>query len=64
MRQKGILTARRQGTAVYYRLATPGITKACGIMRQVLQEALSARNRLSRSLLEADKRTAVDWEEE
>jgi len=52
MRQKGILSARRQGTTIYYRLATPGITEACRIMRQVLQEALSARGRLSRSLLD------------
>jgi DNA-binding transcriptional ArsR family regulator len=64
MRQKGILSARRQGTAVYYRLATPGITAACGIMRQVLAEALKARSLLSRSLLEADRRMPGDWEEE
>jgi DNA-binding transcriptional ArsR family regulator len=63
MRQKGILSARRQGTAVYYRLATPGITEACGIMRQVLAEALQARHRLSRSLLDDGTGEQVDLEE-
>ena len=55
MRQKGILAARREGTTIYYRLATPHITEACKIMRQVLLEALAARGRLSQSLLSAEK---------
>jgi ArsR family transcriptional regulator, virulence genes transcriptional regulator len=50
MRQKGILTARREGTTVYYRLAIPYITEACGIMRKVLREVLSARGQVHRSL--------------
>ncbi len=37
MRQKGILATRRQGTTIYYRLATPDITQACEIMREVLR---------------------------
>ena len=53
MRQKGILAARREGTSIYYRLATPHITSACKIMRQVLLEALSARGELSRSILDS-----------
>jgi len=59
MRQKGILLSRRQGTAIYYRLATPGITEACRIMRQVLLEALAARGRISRRLLAADTRAGT-----
>jgi len=47
MRQKGILTTRRQGTTIYYRLATPQITEACRIMRQVLLEALAVRGSLT-----------------
>jgi ArsR family transcriptional regulator, virulence genes transcriptional regulator len=50
LRQKGILAARRQGTTVYYRLAIPYITEACGIMREVLIEVLSARGKVHRSL--------------
>jgi ArsR family transcriptional regulator len=50
MRQKGILATRRQGTTIYYRLATPRIIEACCIMREVLGQALAARGRLSESL--------------
>lgn len=48
MRQKGILTTRREGTTIYYRLATPHIVEACRVMRQVLLEALAERGSLSR----------------
>jgi len=47
MRQKGILTSRREGTTIYYRLATPHIIEACRVMRQVLMEALAVRGSLS-----------------
>lgn len=47
MRQKGILRARRQGTVIYYRLATPAITAACEVMRQVLLQALKEKGELS-----------------
>ncbi|MCL4503707.1 MAG: metalloregulator ArsR/SmtB family transcription factor [Deltaproteobacteria bacterium] len=50
MRQKGILATRRQGTTIFYRLATPDITTACEIMREVLLDTLSTRGRLSRNL--------------
>jgi ArsR family transcriptional regulator len=50
MRQKGILATRRQGTTIYYRLATPDITTACEIMREVLLDTLSTRGRLSRNI--------------
>lgn len=48
MRQKGILATRREGTTIYYRLATPHIVEACRVMRQVLLEALAERGSLSR----------------
>ena len=56
MRQKGILATRRQGTTIYYRLATPDITEACEIMREVLHEVLDSRGSLSRNIqaLEAE----------
>jgi ArsR family transcriptional regulator len=54
MRQKGILATRREGTTIYYRLATPHIVEACKIMRQVLLEALAARRELSRRILGAE----------
>ncbi|MBI3158443.1 MAG: winged helix-turn-helix transcriptional regulator [Chloroflexi bacterium] len=40
MRQRGIVTARRDGLNVYYRLASPKIVRACMLMREVLLESL------------------------
>uniref|UniRef100_A0A7C3Z2F5 ArsR family transcriptional regulator n=1 Tax=Desulfobacca acetoxidans TaxID=60893 RepID=A0A7C3Z2F5_9BACT len=54
MRQKGILAVRREGTTIYYRLATPRIIAACGIMRQVLAQILAERGSLSQSLAALD----------
>lgn len=50
MRQKGILANRREGTTIYYRLAIPQIIEACKIMRQVLLESLTAREKLSQAI--------------
>lgn len=50
LKQKGLLVWRRQGTAVYYRLASPRITEACSIMRDVLLETLRDKERISRSM--------------
>lgn len=36
MRQKGLIISRREGTTIFYRLASPKITEACSIMREVL----------------------------
>ena len=51
MRQKGILASRREGTTIYYRLATPRVTDACKIMRQVLLEVLKTKDELSQRLM-------------
>ncbi len=48
MRQKGIVTPRREGVNVYYRLSNPKIIKACDLMRQVLLEHLEAGVELAR----------------
>jgi ArsR family transcriptional regulator len=53
MRQKGILATRRDGTVIYYRLATPRITEACKIMRQVLMEVLAAKEAFSQRLMDS-----------
>lgn len=52
LKQKGLVVSRREGTGVYYRLASPRITEACAIMRGVLLETLRSRERVSRSMLE------------
>ena len=51
LRQKGILAARRDGVVVYYRLALPRITEACGIMRDILLDSLREREDLARTIL-------------
>ena len=42
MRQRGIVTTRREGLKVFYRLSNSKITQACDLMRQVLLENLEA----------------------
>ena len=42
MRQRGIVTTRRDGLNVFYRLSNSKITQACDPMRQVLLENLEA----------------------
>lgn len=47
MRQRGIVTTRRDGLNVFYRLSNPKITQACDLMRQVLLEHLEAAAKLA-----------------
>lgn len=42
MRQKGIVTPRREGLNVYYRSSNAKIVQACDLMREVLLENLEA----------------------
>jgi ArsR family transcriptional regulator len=42
MRQRGIVTTRREGLNIFYRLSNPKIIKACDLMRQVLLENLKS----------------------
>ena len=42
MRQRGIVTTRREGLNVFYRLSNSKITQACDLMRQVLLENLES----------------------
>lgn len=48
MRQKGILTARREKLNVFYKLGNPKIVQACELMRQVLLEYLESAAELAR----------------
>src|SRR3972149_683372 len=48
MRQNGIVTTRREGPTVFYRLSNPKIVKACDLMRQVLLEHLETGAKLVR----------------
>lgn len=46
LKQKGLVLTRREGTTVYYRLASPRISEACSIMRDVLRETLQEKERI------------------
>ena len=48
MRQKGIVTTRREGVNVFYKLSNPKIIQACDLMRQVLLEHLETAAELAR----------------
>jgi ArsR family transcriptional regulator len=51
MRQKSIVTTRREGLSIYYRLSNPKIIQACDLMRQVLLEHLEAGAELAQEEL-------------
>lgn len=38
LRSKGLVTTRREGTNIYYRIANPKIIRACDLIREVLIE--------------------------
>ena len=48
MRQRGIVTSRRKGLNVFYKLSNPKIIQACDLMRQVLLEHLETAAELAR----------------
>jgi DNA-binding transcriptional ArsR family regulator len=52
MRDAGLVTSRRDGTNLYYRLAYPQITQACDIVTTVLRAQLADASALSASTLE------------
>lgn len=45
MRHKGILTTRRDGVNIYYRVSNPKVIEACALMKEVLFEQQSARKK-------------------
>lgn len=50
MRQKGILTARRNGNNIFYKISNPKVIKACSLMREVLLERFKEGGRIARRL--------------
>ncbi len=50
LRERGIVTTRREGTTIFYRLANPKIGEACDLVREVLADQLSQNRTLARSL--------------
>ncbi len=50
LRERGVVTTRRQGLNVYYSLSSPKIVQACELMREVLAEHLARSAQLSQDL--------------
>ena len=48
MRQRGMVTTRREGSNIYYSFSNPKIIQACDLMRQVLLEHLEDGAELAR----------------
>ncbi len=45
MRHKGILTTRREGVNIYYRVSNPKVIDACSLMKEVLFEQHAAKKK-------------------
>ncbi len=45
MRHKGILTTRREGVNIYYRVSNPKVIEACSLMKEVLFEQHAAKKK-------------------
>ncbi len=45
MRHKGILTTRREGVNIYYRVVNPKVIDACALMKEVLFEQYMAKKK-------------------
>src|SRR4030066_2277743 len=47
LRQRGVVSTKREGINVYYDVANPKITRACDLMREVLFEHFASMNEIS-----------------
>lgn len=50
MRERGIVTTRREGTSIFYSLASEKIGDACDLVHQVLEEQLAGNRALAGSI--------------
>ncbi|HJM83271.1 MAG TPA: metalloregulator ArsR/SmtB family transcription factor [Nitrospinota bacterium] len=56
LRDRGIVTNRRDGVTIYYRISNPKILKAFDIMRQILFEQVRESERLVKKYAIAGKK--------
>jgi ArsR family transcriptional regulator len=49
MRQREIVKTRKSGSNIYYRVASPKISQACDMVREVLLEQLSQKQEMART---------------
>lgn len=47
LRQRQVVTTRKEGTSIYYRVSNPKIIRACRLMREVLIEQLKETQKLA-----------------
>ncbi|MBI4949779.1 MAG: winged helix-turn-helix transcriptional regulator [Deltaproteobacteria bacterium] len=50
LRQRKVVTTRRDGVNIYYRINNPKITEACALMKAVLMEQLAEGEKLARRI--------------
>ena len=50
LRQNNVVTTRRDGANVYYKIANPKILQACDLMREVLLEKLAENEKLAKRM--------------
>ena len=52
LRQRQIVKTRKDGSNIYYRVASPKISQACDMVREVLIEQLSQKQEMARAYQE------------
>ena len=50
LRSKGVISTRKEGVNIYYRISNAKITQACDLMREVLLEQLQEKGEMVASL--------------
>lgn len=55
LRDKGVVTARREGVNVHYQISSPKIIQACDLMRKVLFEQLARSGELAEMMQQEGK---------
>jgi ArsR family transcriptional regulator, virulence genes transcriptional regulator len=50
MRQRQIVKTRKEGSTVYYRVASPKISQACDMVREVLLDQLNQKQEMAKNL--------------
>ncbi|MCZ7385814.1 MAG: metalloregulator ArsR/SmtB family transcription factor [Candidatus Methanoperedens sp.] len=51
LRQNNVVTTRRNGANIYYKIGNPKILQACDLMREVLLEQLKENEKLAKRML-------------
>lgn len=49
LRQRGVVTTRKDGANIFYAIANPKIVEACDIIREVLFEQLAEMEKLAKA---------------